>query len=60
MLQLAGLTIVSVVADGASSNLKFFRLHIILENQKSGVTFKVPNISRNGHLCTLCQMHHIC
>ena len=53
MLQLAGLTVVSVVADGASSNRKFFRLHKILEHQKSGVTFKAPNISRNGHFVYL-------
>ena len=53
MLQLAGLTVVSVVADGASSNRKFFRLHKILEHQKSGVTYKAPNISRNGHFVYL-------
>jgi len=45
MLQLAGLTVVSVVENGASSNHIFFRLHKMLEHQKSGVTFKAPNIS---------------
>ena len=49
MLQLAGLTVVSVVADGASSNRKFFRLHKISQHQKSGVTYKAPNICRQGH-----------
>ena len=45
MLQLTGLTVISVVADGASSNRKFFRLHKILKYQKSGVTYMAPNIS---------------
>ena len=45
MLQLIGLTVISVVADGASSNRKFFRLHKILKYQQSGVTYMAPNIS---------------
>lgn len=45
MLQLVGLTVISVVADGASSNRRFFRLHKILKHQKSGVTYMAPNIS---------------
>ena len=49
MLQLAGLTVVSIVADGASSNRKFFRLHKISQYEKSGVTYKAPNICRQGH-----------
>lgn len=48
MLQLAGLTVVLVVADGVSSNRKFFRLHQILQHQKSGVTYKAPNICQQG------------
>ena len=50
MLQLAGLTVVSVVADGASSNRKFFRLHKISQHQKSGVTYKAPNIGHYVYL----------
>ena len=45
MLQLAGLT---VVADGASSNRKFFWLHKILQHQKFDVTYKAPNICQQG------------
>ena len=48
MLQLVGLTVVSVVADGATSNCRFFRLHKILKYQKSGVTYMAPNISLPG------------
>lgn len=48
MLQLIGLTVICVVADGASSNRKFFRLHNILKYQKSGVTYMAPNISLPG------------
>ena len=53
MLQLAGLTVVSVVVDGASSNRKFFQMHNISEYQKAGVTYKAPNISRSGHFVYL-------
>ena len=49
MLQLAGLTVISVVTDGASSNLKFFRLHQIFKHQKSGVTYKAPNVCWQGN-----------
>ena len=49
MLQLVGLTVISVVADGASSNRKFFRLHKILQHQKAGVTYKAPNICQQGN-----------
>ena len=48
MLQMVGLTVISVVADGASSNRKFFRLHKVLHHQKSRVTYKAPNISSPG------------
>ena len=48
MLQLVGLTVISVVADGASTNRKFFRLHKISKHQKSGITYKAPNISDPG------------
>jgi len=48
MLQLVGLTVISVVADGASTNRKFFRLHKISKHQKSGITYKTPNISDPG------------
>ena len=52
MLQMVGLTVISVVADGASCNRKFFRLHKILDHQKSGVTYKAPNISSPGSFIT--------
>jgi len=48
MLRLVGLTVISVVANGASTNRKFFRLHKIFEHQKSGITYKAPNISDPG------------
>lgn len=49
MLQLAGLTVVSVVADGASSTRKFFD-YIIFYNIRNLVlrTYKAPNICRQG------------
>ena len=46
MLQLADLQVVCVVADGASPNRRFFRLHKMEEYMKSGVTYKVPNLCR--------------
>ena len=48
ILQMVGLTVIAVVADGVSCNRKFFRLHKILDHQKSGVTYKAPNISSPG------------
>ena len=48
MLQLVGLTVISVVADSASSNRRLFRSHRILKYQKSGVTYMAPNISLPG------------
>ena len=53
MLQLIGLTVISVVADGASSNRKFFQLHKILKYQQSGITYMAPN---QADLCILLQM----
>ena len=47
MLQLVGLTVISIVADGGSCNRRFFWLHKIL-HQKSGVTYMTPNISLPG------------
>ena len=44
MLQLVDLTVISIVADGASNNRKFFRLHKILKYQQSEVTYMAPNI----------------
>ena len=40
MLQIAGLQVICVAADGASPNKRFFKL------QKSGVTYVTPNICR--------------
>ena len=51
MLQLAGLTVISVVADGASSNCKCFRLHRIVHHKKSGVTYKAPKCLSPGEIC---------
>lgn len=44
MLQLADLQVVCVVADGATPNRKFFRMHQMEDYMKSGVTYKVPNV----------------
>ena len=46
LLQIAGLQVICVVADGASANRRFFRLHSIDEYKKSGVTYLAPNICR--------------
>ena len=44
LLQIAGLQVISVVADGASTNRKFFKLHCIDKYKKCGVTYLAPNI----------------
>ena len=49
MLQLAGLTVISVFADGASSNHKCFQLHQNFQHQKSCVTYKAPNVCHQGN-----------
>ena len=49
MLEMSGLTVIYVVADGCSTNRKFFRLHRIPDYQKSGVTYPAPNISSPGN-----------
>ena len=46
MLQIAGLQVISIVADGASPNRKFFKLHKIEKLMKSGITYVVPNVCR--------------
>lgn len=48
MLQIAGLTVVCMVADGASNNRRFFRSHSVSKYLKSGVTYKAPNIFLPG------------
>ena len=45
-MQIAGLQVICVVADGASANRRFFRLHSIDEYKKSGVTYLAPNVCR--------------
>jgi len=44
MLEIAGLTVIAITADGASNNRKFFRMQAIPEYSKHGVTYKVPNL----------------
>ena len=44
LLQIAGLQVVCVVADGASANRRFFSLHSINEYKKSGVIYLAPNV----------------
>ena len=44
MLQIAGLQIICIVADGASPNRRFFKSHKISEFVKSGVTYLAPNV----------------
>ena len=48
MLALIGLQVISIVADGASNNRKFFRMHKIPQFQCSGITYKAPNITKPG------------
>ena len=48
MLALIGLQVISVVADGASNNRRFFRMHKISKFQCSGITYKAPNITNPG------------
>ena len=35
-----------MVADGASANRRFFKLHSIDEYKRSGVTYLAPNVCR--------------
>ena len=49
MIEICGLTVIYVVADGCSTNRRFFRLHKIPQYQKSGVTYEAPNISMPGN-----------
>ena len=44
ILEIAGLQVICVVADGASANRRFFRLHAIEEYKKCGITYLAPNI----------------
>ena len=44
MLQIAGLQVICVTADGASPNRKFFKLHKIDKLVKSGITYVAPNV----------------
>ena len=44
MLQLADLQVICVVADGATPNRRFFKLHKMEQYTKSGVTYFAPNI----------------
>ena len=46
MLQLADLQVICVVADGATPNRRFFKLHKMEQYTKSGVTYFAPNICR--------------
>ena len=45
ILEMCGLTVISVVTDGCSTNRKFVRLHKIAQYQKSGITYLAPIIS---------------
>ena len=45
MLKIAGLNVIAVVADGASINRRFFRMHSINKHKKGKITYKAPNLS---------------
>ena len=40
--------VICMVADGASSNRKFFAYHAIQEYKKTGLTYKAPNLTLPG------------
>jgi len=46
--QIADFKVICVVADGASPNRRFFKLHKIDQFVKSGVTYVIPNIYRKS------------
>ena len=48
MLALIGLQVISVIADGAPNNRRFFPMHTISKFQCSGITYKAPNITNPG------------
>ena len=51
---------VAIVADGATSNRKFFTMHTIEEHQKSSVTYKAPNIFLPGNFVYfMCDVPHL-
>ena len=43
MLKIVGLNVIAVVADGASTNQRFFRMHSI-DKYKCKITYKAPNL----------------
>ncbi|XP_065891694.1 uncharacterized protein [Dysidea avara] len=48
MLSLVGLEVICMVADGASSNRKFFACHSIEKYKKMCITYKAPNLTLPG------------
>jgi len=44
--QLADLQVICVVAEGATPNRKFFKLHKMEQHMKSGITYFAPNVCR--------------
>ena len=46
MLKIAGLNVIAVVADGASTNRRFFKMHSIDKYKKGKITYKAPNLSQ--------------
>ena len=46
MLKIAGLNVIAVVADIASINHRFFRMHSINKHKKGKITYKAPNLSQ--------------
>lgn len=46
MLKIAGLNVIAVVADGASINRRFFRMHSIDRYNKGKITYNTPNLSQ--------------
>ena len=48
MLALFGVQVISIVADGASSNHGFFRMYKIPEFQCSDITYTDPNLTKPG------------
>ena len=60
MLQIAGLQVICVAADGASPNRRFFKLHKIDRFVKSGVTYVTPNIcKRSGNIYFMADVPHL-
>ena len=54
MLKIAGLNVIAVVVDGASTNHRFSRMHSI-----GKITYKAPNLSQSDEFSYFLQLMYL-